>query len=853
MKKLLAIILLLCIANFAYGTELESSGALTAADYTITNWASEAGWRLWHGDDYRQTSGSASLNDAKVGEGLDAYQGSLHVIYRPDFSSSDDATRYLYDGGAIELYWDGGNTQWTAVVNGVTISRTDTFVVNDELYLYLSWDSNAPTLDLDADGTSAVQITSAQTVGAILATPQIGADQSQLFNASGLIAWRVSDAIESSYYNAGAGDADFFVVTPSVKQLSLATDDDTGVVYTHAGKGVTAISAGGTEATLTTDAGSNTALIDGEAVLIEDGTGYSKQGFVDGTPSSTSVLVDDGAGAAVSGIEDVGVYADLDGSSEYFSRSDADFPESGIVGANDLTIQGWIKPTDISDNKHIVAKYGEAGNKRMYRFRAMQAELNLQLSSDGSATVSKTTAGVSLIAGIWAHVAVVYDASAGTADFYKNGIFVEQETGFPNSIADKDPDFTIGTKDGGTAYFDGGLFNVCLFDDKRTAAEILTSAITPTEDCSGEGNIIGQWMFNDAAAVTQIDNTEGDAGRDLNLVGGTTTNFGTHTRAQDAHVSKNFLTDGTMSSGGIGGWTAGDAATTLSKSTTQIKSGTQSLKVLNADGSQAFARQTLTTVASDDYVFRGWFYAPDTPNGASQLVDVDATAALGITVTQAGLSAGWNWVEFCFTAADTSTTIDLGSGSVTDTEMGYWDQVEIRENLIANGSMESFQGGDPDIPTSWTNIGLDPGDMIKAGNGEVDTERHSGDYCAKYVAAKTNERIYQEVNVPHGTSVYTWSIYAKGDVGGESLRIHSSGRTNNSDLTVTLTTSWKKYSVTTAAGANGNGYLQISSYAAAQTFYIDDTSLILLDTAAANTETKQEKKPTTIPDFQQDY
>ena len=40
----------------------------------------------------------------------------------------------------------------------------------------------------------------------------------------------------------------------------------------------------------------------------------------------------------------------------------------------------------------------------------------------------------------------------------------------------------------------------------------------------------------------------------LAFVGGTTTNYGTWGRTQQAYISKNLIADGCMENGGIGGW-----------------------------------------------------------------------------------------------------------------------------------------------------------------------------------------------------------------------------------------------------------------------------------------------------------
>jgi len=211
------------------------------------------------------------------------------------------------------------------------------------------------------------------------------------------------------------------------------------------------------------------------------------------------------------------VSAHLDGNSQYFYRSDADFPESGITGANDLTIQVWIKPDSVSGIiKTIVGKWLGAGDKRMYLFRRDDDELIVYINDDGmmGGNTSGQSSGLNLVVDEWAFICAVYDASEGTVDFYKNGAFVSQATGFKNSIADKDPDFTVGQHEGAT-FFDGSIAHLALFNDMRTAGEILASYNEPAEDLSGAGNIIAQWHLDEPGAATAMDNTQGDAGRDL--------------------------------------------------------------------------------------------------------------------------------------------------------------------------------------------------------------------------------------------------------------------------------------------------------------------------------------------------
>ena len=315
------------------------------------------------------------------------------------------------------------------------------------------------------------------------------------------------------------------------------------------------------------------------------------------------------------------------------------------------------------------------------------------------------------------------------------------------------------------------------------------------------------------------------------------THSGTPSYVTAAYVSRNLVIDPGSENGGIGGWTVGDAATTISKSTTEIFKDAQSLKVLNGDGTQAFARQTITTVTGADYRFSGRFFAPTTPNGASQLVDVDLAAALGVTVTQAGLSAGWNDVEFCFEAADTSTTIDLGSGSVTNTEFGYWDDVRVESNLIVNGGMEGVYddesgggGGTVDVAPGWNKQGVETD-----GTDELSKETtivHSGSASQKIDVDANGEGIVQGLNLVVGQyyTLSTWIYIASGEA---TLRLFSVAESFITPA-ITTTGAWLKVSLSFQS-PNSGVQIMIRSSGGAATYYVDDVTLTRLDIAAAST------------------
>ncbi len=234
-----------------------------------------------------------------------------------------------------------------------------------------------------------------------------------------------------------------------------------------------------------------------------------------------------------------GVFATLNGSTTHFRRADADFPESSIVG--DMTIQAWVKIATVSlpDKNDVVRKLSNAG-QYAYLFRVDAGKLILTMSGDGTALLARKTSAAVVLANTWAHIAVTYDASGGSAIFYVDGeVKADNGAALPSSINNGSDPFIIGSPVQ-AQNLDGGVFNVALFDDIRTPSEIAISAANYDQVLSGAPNIIGQWRLNDAPGVTRVDNAQSDAGRDLDLVGGDTTNYETHSRTVGAVPTQEY-------------------------------------------------------------------------------------------------------------------------------------------------------------------------------------------------------------------------------------------------------------------------------------------------------------------------
>jgi len=493
-------------------------------------------------------------------------------------------------------------------------------------------------------------------------------------------------------------------------------------------KDVTAIVAGGTEATITTAPNSDTAFENNEQVVVADSLGRFKEGYTDGTALTTTVYVDDGAGAAVANVDDIGIMADLDSSvPQYLTRADDILFDIGDT--QDYSCMIWFERTRQTATEVLMAKTSDqegtahATTAGWVLYIDVEGILHFAVNDGVDAYIINGTTVIP--EGEMHNVIVTYDESAAAnckiyIDGYDDTL---SKTGTLASIGDCSNAlvFSVGAESDGGVPYDGYIAGIAVWDNiVLTAANALTIATTPLAEPAGSPSV---WCpFVELAAATTLDDEATAANSlDLTLVGGTTTNYGTWGRTTRATLTANLLGfDQMITNYGIGGWTAGDAASTVKKDQSRTKRGAVSLQVGNTDATQAFARATVTTVAGVEYHFHGWFFAPLTPSGAAQLVNVDATAALGITVTQAAATTGGAWyeVEFDFEAADASTTIDLGSGSVTSDEEGYWSAVQLYKNYVDAGGFETNYAG-----SDWALTG------VPTSEDDADTAEDTGTLC----------------------------------------------------------------------------------------------------------------------------
>lgn len=120
----------------------------------------------------------------------------------------------------------------------------------------------------------------------------------------------------------------------------------------------------------------------------------------------------------------------------------ADGTQSGLNITGDLSLALWYKFETVQ-NTGFVGRYYTSGNNRSFLF-AYSSGLVAYLSSNGSSATNKSVSWTPST-GTWYHLAMTYDASAGSVKFYVNGSQQgATQTGFPTSLYDGSADFQLG-------------------------------------------------------------------------------------------------------------------------------------------------------------------------------------------------------------------------------------------------------------------------------------------------------------------------------------------------------------------------------------------------------------------------
>lgn len=166
--------------------------------------------------------------------------------------------------------------------------------------------------------------------------------------------------------------------------------------------------------------------------------------------------------------------------------------QTGLDITGDLTIEAWVKMESISSANHtIVAK--DVSGSRGYNFFLNTSTIGFIIDTTLVTQAHEiTTSG-------WHHIVIAYDASAGSVEYYVDGVSKGTDTGLPTSIPDSSANFSIGASGFGD-YFDGPIKDVRIWSDVRTDAEIADNYQDYLSISPGTDNLVENWKFDNSYA-----------------------------------------------------------------------------------------------------------------------------------------------------------------------------------------------------------------------------------------------------------------------------------------------------------------------------------------------------------------
>ncbi len=244
-----------------------------------------------------------------------------------------------------------------------------------------------------------------------------------------------------------------------------------------------------------------------------------------------------------------------------------------------------------------------------------------------------------------------------------------------------------------------------------------------------------------------------------------------------------------------------------------------------------------TCSAGDDFVIRAIGHSDGNSIPRVILYDQTNTVEIGkLTGSNASTRTAPDVFIFAGTAPAGCTTLRvklINSHWPSPTENIYWHQCELLNNRFDNPSLETFTGGDPNIPTGWSNNALDAGDL-ESENSIV----HSGSFSAQFnTTASANELVYQNIGSAAGRFHCVGALLYGDDTYGINVGLITTSQFANQNgstnlmLATNTSASWlHKAVVLRQKGSTANAGFGSRTNDATGARYVDDVYAILLNT-----------------------
>jgi len=144
-----------------------------------------------------------------------------------------------------------------------------------------------------------------------------------------------------------------------------------------------------------------------------------------------------------------------------------------------ITLEAWIKPSDVSSPRTIVAKWEEADPKEYsYRLIVRSEKIRFEISTSGTSAI-RLDSSTKIGADVWTHVAATYDGS--TMKVYKNGV-MDNSKAQTGAIYSSTTPLRIGHSKGTSEYFSGIIDEVGLYSVAKSDTDIANDYLTSRQD-----------------------------------------------------------------------------------------------------------------------------------------------------------------------------------------------------------------------------------------------------------------------------------------------------------------------------------------------------------------------------------
>lgn len=179
-------------------------------------------------------------------------------------------------------------------------------------------------------------------------------------------------------------------------------------------------------------------------------------------------------------------------SSQYATIADGSCPNLEISGSK--TWEAWVKPESVSIWQYIMSKFHNV-NQDGARLAINGSTNQFRFQCDGHTTNTVVQSVTTAQAGVWYHVAAVYDSGSSQLRMYINGE-LETTVTSSGSTTDSNAAFDIGSNSGDQhlEQFDGLVRNVRVWNDVRTQDEIRDNM--NIDNPADTTNMQGNWLLN---------------------------------------------------------------------------------------------------------------------------------------------------------------------------------------------------------------------------------------------------------------------------------------------------------------------------------------------------------------------